>query len=255
MIKMKTALIELKAPADSSLSEGQFTGYASVFGNKDSYGDIVVQGAFADSLMEYGDMGAGIPCYWAHRMDDPYMNIGQTVEAYEDDHGLFVKVQLDLETANGKQTHKLIKEGRVTQMSFAYDVLEGAWVDRKPEEGGWYYELRKLKIHEVSVVPVGANQETELTGVKDAITAFKAGRTLSAKNEDRLSKAKGLLEEVLAEVTEVDGTDVSDEEPKGGKPEEPETAKGEDHVEVKARNDDPEAALALIALATAGVHS
>ncbi|VXB25196.1 HK97 family phage prohead protease [Arthrobacter sp. 9V] len=254
MIKMKTALIELKAASDSSLEEGQFTGYASVFGNKDSYGDIVLQGAFADSLAEYGDKGSGIPCYWAHRMDDPYMNIGQTVEAYEDDRGLFVKVQLDLETANGKQTHKLIKEGRVTQMSFAYDVIEGAWVDRKPEEGGWYYELRKLKIHEVSVVPVGANQETELTGVKDAITAFKAGRTLSAKNEDRLAQAKSLLEEVLAEVIEVDGTDVSDEEPKGGKPQEPETAKGEDHVEVKARNDDPEAALALIALASAGVH-
>ncbi|AOY72034.1 HK97 family phage prohead protease [Arthrobacter sp. ZXY-2] len=253
MIKTKTALIELKAPTDSSLAEGEFTGYASVFGNKDSYGDVVLQGAFAESLAEYGDKGAGIPCYWAHRMDDPYMNIGQTVEAYEDDHGLFVKVQLDLETANGKQTHKLIKSGRVTQMSFAYDVLDYAFAEN--EELGRYLELRKLKIHEVSVVPVGANQETELTGVKDAITAFKAGRTLSAKNEDRLARAKSLLEEVLAEVTEVDGTDVSDEEPKGGKPQEPETAKGEDHAEVKARNDDPEAALALIALATAGVHS
>lgn len=160
MPKVKSAPIDV----DSSLEEGMFTGYASVFDNKDSYGDIVRRGAFADTLAEYGEKGEGIPCYWGHRMDDPHMNIGATVEAVEDERGLKVTVQLDLDSAAGAQVHRLIKQGRVRQMSFAYDVLEAGWVDS--EEDGGFYELRKLKIHEVSVVPVGANQETELLAVK-----------------------------------------------------------------------------------------
>ena len=159
MIRYKQATLDVSGELD----DGQFTGYASVFGNVDSYGDVVVKGAFAKSLATFGANGAGIPCYWSHRMDDPHMNIGATVTAVEDDRGLKVTVQLDLESATGAYVHKLIKQGRVTQMSFAYDVLEAAEVKA---DDRWVYELRELKIHEVSVVPVGANQETELLAVK-----------------------------------------------------------------------------------------
>src|SRR5690606_4229004 len=138
--------------------DGRFQAYASTFDVVDSYGDMVIKGAFLDSLAEYGAKGEGIPLYWRHRMDDPFMLIGKTLEAREDDRGLWVDCGL-LDTNNAKQVHALLKAGLVKQMSFAYDIVEAAWVERKPEEGGSYYELRKLKIHEVSVVPVGANQD------------------------------------------------------------------------------------------------
>jgi HK97 family phage prohead protease len=160
MLKYKSAAIDLGA---AEIDDGQFIGYASVFGNVDSYGDVVVKGAFAESLAEHGEQGAGIPCYWSHRMDDPTMNIGSTVSAIEDEHGLKVTVQLDTESATGAYVHRLIKQGRVKQMSFAYDILDAAEVK---VDGEWAYELRKLRIHEVSVVPVGANQATELLAVK-----------------------------------------------------------------------------------------
>lgn len=236
-----------KAAADGDdLEEGEFIGYASVFGNKDSAGDVVVKGAFLESLATYGKDGAGIPAYWSHRMDDPMMNIGQTVKAEEDDHGLKVRVKLDLDNPNAAYAHKLIKEGRVSQMSFAYDVKDWAFVEGEEDS---FFELRKLGLHEVSVVPVGANQETELLAVKSILSGVKAGRKLSTKNEDRLSQARDLIAEVLSEVAKSEEEEVSGEEPKAGKVEEPEGAKTKDQLDVKAQDVDPDAALALIELA------
>jgi HK97 family phage prohead protease len=191
---MRTKTIDVELKADDS-TEGRFTGYASVFGNIDSYGDMVIAGAFAESLAEYASAD-----YWRHRMDDPFMNLG-TASAEEDERGLLVDCQIDLETAAGKQVHKLLKAKRVRQMSFAYDVLEGAWVDRKPEDGGSYYELRKLRLHEVSVVPIGANQDTEILAVKTAadvvLAGVKAGRGLSADEQHEARAAMAALGDAL----------------------------------------------------------
>lgn len=213
-VRTKHITVGIKADDDAS-AEGRFTGYASVFGNKDSYGDVVVKGAFAESLKSYGENGAGIPCYWSHQMSDPMMNIGQTVKAVEDEHGLFVEVKLDMDNPNAAYTHKLIKEGRVNQMSFAFDVEDYAFAES--EEHGEYLELRKMKIHEVSVVQVGANQATELLDVKDRLTRLKAGRALSTKNEDQLRQAQSLIEDVLSSIDQseekTDDPQVSGDEP------------------------------------------
>src|SRR5690625_6711809 len=80
-MQTKHITVGLKA-ADDDKPEGRFTGYASVFGNKDSYGDVIVKGAFSESLASYGENGAGIPCYWSHQMSDPMMNIGHRSEEH-----------------------------------------------------------------------------------------------------------------------------------------------------------------------------
>lgn len=159
---MKTKKLELKIDrigAKDNLVAGQFTGYASVFGNVDSVGDKIIKGAFAESLKDFGDGGAGIPCYWCHETSDPEMNLGTTLEATEDEHGLFVKVQLDLDNPKAAYAYKLLKEQRVRQMSFAYQVTDGA-----SKEG--CFEITGCKIFEVSIVPVGANQATSIESVK-----------------------------------------------------------------------------------------
>src|SRR5699024_853977 len=207
-MQTKHITVGLKAAGDDK-PEGRFTGYASVFGNKDSFGDVIVKGAFAESLASYGENGAGIPCYWSHQMSDPMMNIGHTVSAYEDEHGLKVDVQLDLDNPNGAYTHKLIQEKRVNQMSFAFDVEDFAFA--QSEELGDYMELRKLKIHEVSVVQVGANQSTELLAVKERIAQLKNG-PLSKSNVGQLREAISLIEDVLSSLDEPDDDDDGNDE-------------------------------------------
>lgn len=238
-VKTKEFAIELKEAPASENDAGVFVGYASIFNNVDSYGDMVVPGAFTETLKTFGESGANIPCYWGHQMEDPMKCIGWTTSAKEDERGLKVTVQLDLGNPNGAQAYKLIKAGVVNQMSFAYEVEEGSWVDSKendPHGWGGYYELRKLKVFEVSLVQVGANQETELLDVKDRLARVKAGRKISATNEEKLNQAIALIGEVLETDTPEEG---SSEEPTAGKAEERESAKAEDQTQAKARTLSP----------------
>ena len=205
---------------DSSLAEGQFIGYASVFDNVDLYGDVVRKGAFERTLKEWADDEKKmIPLLYGHDTADPDNNIGWVMEAEEDDHGLKVKCQIDLEGGNGPQVYRLVKGRRLGEMSFAYDVKSAAWVEEGDEE---FYELRDLDLFEVSLVPIGANRETELLEVKQLARGarhwaeqVKAGRVISAKNEDVLKTAQSLISEAsekLAEVLSAVADSESDEE-------------------------------------------
>lgn len=194
---LKSCPAKVKASGDEP---GVFEAIVSVFGNVDSYGDRVVKGAFAETIADWKASGNPIPVYWSHRMDDPDFNIGHVLEAKETDEGLWVKAQIDLD-AGGKsaQVHRLLKGGRVTQFSFAYDVEDYAIV-KDSESDREIFELRKVKLYEVGPTPIGANQETELLSVKSAVTnvtatveAAKAGRVLSAKTENVLRDARGQM--------------------------------------------------------------
>lgn len=221
----KTLDVEIKAIGDDG--DGRFQAYASTFDVIDSYGDMVVKGAFEESLKDYGPSGEGIPLYWRHRMDDPFMLIGRTLEAKEDEHGLWVDCSL-LDTNNAKQVHALLKAGLVKQMSFAYDIVEAAWVERKPEDGGSYYELRQLKIHEVSVVPVGANQDTEILAVKSARdAALSALKTDPQEGAEAKSVTAGDVDD---QGTAEEPSDAKAEEPSGAKAEEPKTEQSAHHL-------------------------
>lgn len=225
---IKSAPVQLKAV---DAETGIFEAIVSVFGNKDSYGDVVVPGAFAESIADWEASGDPVPIYWSHQMSDPDFNIGHCLELKEIDKGLWVKGQLDLADAlpgnKAPQVHRLMKGRRVTQFSFAYDIAEAGWVEN--DEDSWY-ELRKLKIHEVGPTPIGANQDTELLTVKAAAasasrlaTSFKAGRAISAKNEDTLRKALESIEGSASQIKDVlsaiDGGEASaDDDTKSSEP-------------------------------------
>lgn len=171
---VKTVRVDLKAAGDGEASQdgSAFVGYAAIFGNVDSYGDVVVAGAFTDTLRDDWDGGKGIPCYWGHRMDDPGMCVGEVVEALEDDRGLKVRVELDVDdNPAAAAVNRLVKRRLVRQMSFAFDVVDGGWGER---DGREVFELKQLRLHEVSVVPVGANQDTELEAAKARRTPAKS---------------------------------------------------------------------------------
>jgi HK97 family phage prohead protease len=196
-----TARVKAAGVADG-LAEGQFVALVSVFGNEDSVGDVVRPGAFTATLADWASKGDPIPVIWAHNWGDPFAHVGTVVKAVETLQGLEVTGQIDdLDTnPTASQVYRLLKGRRVTQFSFAYDVEEGAWVDDDDHRYGGYYELRRLKLHEVGPCLVGANQETELLAAKAAGVAAgaKAGRVLSQKNFESLAAAYEAIGEVLA---------------------------------------------------------
>lgn len=152
--------------------EGTFEAIVAVFGNIDSYGDMIVKGAFGDSLAKWAASGRPIPVIYSHQWENIDAHIGEVLEAKEVDKGLYVKGRVDLDEDFATKVWKRMKGGRLTQFSFAYDIEDGAWVERK-EDGRdqHYYELRKLDLFEVGPCLVGANRETELLSVKDVLQA------------------------------------------------------------------------------------
>ncbi|WP_137675895.1 HK97 family phage prohead protease, partial [Bifidobacterium moukalabense] len=150
-----------------SLQEGQFTAYASTWTRTpDCYGDVVRKGAFADTLRAWGETGDSIPILYGHNESDPDYNIGYVTEAVEDDHGLRVTGQLDIDTnPRAMQVYRLLKGHRLNQMSFGYEVIDQGPADSM---AGQCNELRAVKLLEVSIVPRGANPDTSIEGVKQA---------------------------------------------------------------------------------------
>lgn len=186
-VKHKSLVVDVNTTTET----GVFTGYASVFNNVDLANDAVVPGAFAETLQSYGPNGENIPCYWNHVLDDPRMCIGWTLEAREDEHGLFVRVQLDLDSDVGAKAYRMLQRGLVRQMSITYIVEQ----ETPGDEGGVWY-LQKLKLFEVSVVPVAANQEAEILDVKaDRPKRERPSNDIEENEEKPLDSESGSEEE------------------------------------------------------------
>jgi len=197
-------MVKTTAADDSSLEDGQFTALASVFNNVDEVGDVVMPGAFTDDLKSWKASGDPIPVFWGHQMHDPNMNIGHVLDAVETETGLEVKAQLDLENPVAQQVYRLLKGRRVRKMSFAYDVEDGAPAER---DGKSVYELRKLKLHEVSVVQIPANPAATIQEVKAAAERQRArlkDAATDAALADALTGADAAIDTAMEAVTAAD---------------------------------------------------
>lgn len=146
-----------------SLGEGRFTALVSVFGNVDSYGEVVMPGAFKDSLAKWKASGDRIPVMWAHEWDDPFAHIGVVTDAYETDTGLMVDAQLDMSNPTAVQVFKLLKDRRVTEFSYAGDESDFTVVDTP---AGPVVQVGKVDLIEVSACLKGANPATVLASTK-----------------------------------------------------------------------------------------
>lgn len=235
IIGRASAPIQVKAAGpDDGLAEGQFVAYASHFGSIDSYGDIVDPGAFTRTLAEWGEKGGTVPVLWGHDMNDAFATIGGVLAAEEDDNGLKVTCELDLDNPTSIQVYKLLKGRRVNTMSFAYTVRDA----EKKDDG---YHLKDLDLHEVSVVHIPANPSAEVLSVKSTAAslaeAVKAGRTLSAKNESAIRDAVASLSSVLASLDGEDGKAAPAADHDQG-----EKASGEPEAKSGATDEEPPAA-------------
>lgn len=182
MIKTKT--FEVKA------DHGTISGYASTWTREpDSYGDIVAKGAFAEHIAQIKEEGRVLPFLFNHKSDDLNAYIGTVIELKEDDHGLYFEGTFD-DTPEGQRARELALDGRLCKFSFAYDVLEAGEVTL--EDGRKANELRKLNIHEVSLVMYPANPDTSVVSVK-------AGRRNRKSDEDIIKQIISLANQLLTD--------------------------------------------------------
>lgn len=143
---------EIKSLDDS----GSLEGYGAVFGNIDAYGDVIIHGAFSESLREHAKKGTLPVMLWMH---SPDRIPGVWEEMREDEKGLYVKGRL-VATELGAEVRTLLKAKALSGLSigFSSDVVDFN------KDGNRL--LRQVKLWEVSIVSLPANDQARVTTVK-----------------------------------------------------------------------------------------
>lgn len=165
--------------SDDLEASGIFKGYASMFGGEpDSYGDVIMQGAYTDTLSKGGRNGYGVAMLWQH---DPSKPLGVWTRLEENKKGLQVEGQLAINTQLGKEAYELMKMGAVRGLSIGYQVnKDGFEIDDKKK-------IRKLKsvdLWEISPVTFPASTRAQITGVKAILENAKTERQLEEALRD-----------------------------------------------------------------------
>ncbi len=158
-LKLRDFNLQIKAVSD----DGLFSGYGSVFGVVDSYGEVVEPGAFKASLAAIADKGRPVPVLWQHRSGQP---IGVYTKLEEDDHGLYVEGKLlkdDVQQA--KEAYALLRAGAVSGLSIGYYVTDDSFDEKTRTR-----KLKALDLVEISLVTFPANEEARVDGIKFSIS-------------------------------------------------------------------------------------
>lgn len=167
----------------------EVSGYASVFGNIDSYGDIVERGAFAKTIAERVPKGL-VKFFDAHGWSGSSL-LGTCVEAKEDDRGLWVRCSVSA-APSAQDIAVKMAEGHLDRMSFGFDTIRETF-ERVELEGGAYRVLRhlhELRLLEVSAAPMPVNEETELLSVKSYGVVSLPVAPLSAPWDETAARAR-----------------------------------------------------------------
>lgn len=122
--------------------DGYFAGYASIFGEPDQGGDIVMPGAFARSLARKGTKG--IRLLFQH---DPKEPIGKINRINEDQTGLRVEGELFTEVPRAHALSALISGDALNGLSIGFRTVKAA---RDKHSG--HRKLFQVDLWEISIV-------------------------------------------------------------------------------------------------------
>tara|TARA_S200002703_G_scaffold159808_1_gene174827 strand:+ start:1439 stop:2131 length:693 start_codon:yes stop_codon:yes gene_type:complete len=128
---------------------GIVKGYASVFDNVDSDGDIIRRGAYLKTISENGSR---VKYLYQHEMDKP---IGKMRMLEEDQKGLMFEAEI-ARTTLGNDVMELIRAGVITENSV------GIMPVRKEMNAENKREIYEVKLFEVSAVTLAANDEAKI---------------------------------------------------------------------------------------------
>ena len=149
---------------------GSFSGYGAVFGNVDSQGDVILRGAFADTLKNNG-----LPKMFFNH-DWYTIPVGKWTVAKEDDHGLFLEGEFTPGLLAADAVHAAMKHGTLDGLSVGGLIKAG---DAEQTDAGPRVIRRWTRLVEVSPVVFPANDEARIDG-----NSIKGGGALIDAIED-----------------------------------------------------------------------
>jgi HK97 family phage prohead protease len=141
--------LEVKSSSEDHV---HIAGYASVFGEIDSYKDVVLRGAFAGVSSP-----RDVKFLWQHDMTKP---IGVVTNLFEDEHGLYVEATINNETQQGREAVSLVKQGALNGLSIGYHSKEASY------NSSGLREITDADLWEISLVTFPANAKAQINSIK-----------------------------------------------------------------------------------------
>ena len=164
--------LKVKAVEES----GEFSGYGSVFGVEDSYGDVVVPGAFTESLDKKTPA-----MLWQHNSREP---IGVYTKVEEDSKGLYVEGKLLIDgDPLAARAHAHLQAGSISGLSIGY--REQDW---EYDSNLGAFKILKIDLWEISLVTFPANDEARVENVKNSLMQ---GESPAPRQVERLLRDAG----------------------------------------------------------------
>lgn len=133
-----------------------FSGYASVFGGVDSYGDTIEQGAYKNTLE---NRERPIRMRWNHYGEV----IGKWMTIREDEKGLYVEGELTPGHSKAQDVFASLKHGAIDGLSIGYRVKAFNQIDNDRRL------LKEIDLIEISVVEEPADLSARISEVKSAL--------------------------------------------------------------------------------------
>jgi len=174
---MKHKLLNLDATSVKFYEgkQGVFSGYASVFGGVDSYGDSIFPGAYKKTITE---RERPVQMRWNHYGEI----VGKWTRMEEDEKGLYVEGELTPGHSKAQDVYASLMHGAISGMSIGYKPKK--FVEN--EKGG--YDLYEIDLVEISVVESPADLNAQVNRIKTDVDSFNTFKEF----EDLLRESNGL---------------------------------------------------------------
>ncbi len=140
--------------------EGKFSGYASVYGNVDLGGDIILPGAYDETLK---NRPQPIRMFYNHSQSWP---IGKWLTFESDAKGLRVEGELTPGNSVANDVKASMRHGTLDGLSIGYRIPSGG-----SEKDGKLRRLKKIHLVEISVVtePMDQHARVDQESIKSVI--------------------------------------------------------------------------------------
>ena len=162
------------APRTTIDADGTVQGYASLFGEIDQARDMVMRGAFANTLATRGVHR--IPMLFQH---DPSEPVGVWLELREDHRGLYARGRLIPEVARARELLSLLRAGAIDGLSIGFRTVKGTIDPRSRVR-----RLVAVELWEISIVTFPLLAGARVRAVKQATSRPKASFARTCAERD-----------------------------------------------------------------------
>lgn len=161
--------------ADEETGDKYISGYFSVFNSNyemwQGASESIDPGAFD------GALGDDIRCLTDH---DSRLVLGRTragtLFLRTDEKGLWGEVKINSKDQDAVNLYERVARGDVNQCSFGFEILDEERTE-DPISGDVHWTIKKVKLHEVSVVTFPAYEDTEVTARKREFEEIQQRKT------------------------------------------------------------------------------